>query len=293
MTSSVLVSTHATWKLSYQESLSPPPKETRLKIVARRIFITVAWPIFFLMGCFLLSSCSYNYFKARWNQHKIIAILTNDRKLEKYAKNRIKCCEKQIAELKSFAIFHMESNLKKLQDLELPLPQKKGITDHLSAQLPEERWKDFPWNKFLNTDFFQKSAVPQAADKDILQYLEKVRTKINYLTRQKLVLSNPEGRLEAIKKIAQMSLVKNAFKREVSKGLAVFSIFLLLPLGECLGGCLDSYLNSSNNARSTYEGNKKLLPAETDLQAYEDLIHAHNALVENDFVVPYISHQII
>lgn len=285
---SVLVSNHLNWELSYEDSQLP--KETRLSMLACLAGVTVAWPILFLGGALMLTFHSCNYVKARWNQYKIINVLSSQKRLQEYSERRIQACEKQIESLKSHAIFLMEKHLKKPTETGLPIPQKKGFKDYLSSELPKDYWKDFPWDEFLNTDFFQKSNVPNTPDKNDLQRLEQVRTKINFLSHQKLVLSNPEGRLEAIKKIAEMSFVKNAFKRQESKEWIVHSILWLLPSGMFW----DFYFNSPTNNRLTYEGNKNFLPPGTDFQAYDDLIDAHNKLVRsNNFVVPYIGHKIV
>ncbi|PJD95757.1 MAG: hypothetical protein CK425_07555 [Parachlamydia sp.] len=285
---SVLVSNHVNWELSYEES--QPPKETRLGIVASLIGATVAWPIFLFGGASMLPFHSFNYFKARWNQYKIINILFDSKRIHKYAERRIQCCEKQIEDLKSHAMFLMEKELKKPAEVGLPIPQKQGVRDLFSSRLPKNYWKDFPWNEFVTTDFFQKSKGSHSADKKTWQLLEQVRTKINFLSHQKVILTDPEGRLDAIKKIAEMSFVKNAFKRQEAKEWIVHSILWLLPSGMFW----DLSFNSPTNNRSTYKGNKNFLPAGTDLQAYDDLIDAHNKLVRNnDFVVPYIGYKIV
>lgn len=285
---SVLVSNHLNWELSYEDS--QPPKETRLSMLACLVGVTVAWPIFFLGGALMLTFHSCSYIKARWNQHKIINVLSSQKRLQEYSKKRIQACEKQIENLKSHAMFLMEKELKKPAEVGLPIPQKQGVRDHLSSRLPKNYWKNFPWDEFGNTNFFQKSNASNAADKNTLQHLEQVRIKINFLSQQKLILSNPEGRLEAIKKIAEMSFVKNAFKKQESKEWIVHSILWLLPSGMFW----DLYFNSPTNNRLTYEGNKNFLPPGTDFQAYDDLIDAHNKLVRsNNFVVPYIEHRIV
>lgn len=285
---SVLVSNHLNWELSYKDYRSPA--ETRLRMVACLIGVTIAWPIYFLGGAVLLTFHSFKYVKARWNQNKIINVLSNPKRFQEYSERRIQVCEKQIENLKSHAIILMEKYLKAPNETGLPIPQKKGITDYLSSELPKNYWKDFPWERFGDTDFFQKSNDPNSADQNTLKQLEQVRIKINFLSQQKLILSNPEKRVEAIKKIAEMSFVKNSFRRQESKEWIVHSILWLLPSGMFW----DLYFNSPINNRSTYEGNKNFLPVGTDLQTYDDLVDAHNKLVRsNNFVVPYIEHTII
>lgn len=282
---SVLVSNHLNWELSYKDSQTR--KETRLTMLVCLIGATVTWPIFLVGSALvLLPLHSFNYFKSRWNQYKIINIFSNPQQLQEYSEKRIQCCEKQIEDLKSYAISLMEKHLKAPTETGLPIPQKKGFKDYLSSRLPKDYWKDFPWNEFVNVDFFQKSNVPDSVDKNTLQGLEQVRTKINFLSQQKLILSNPEGRLDAIRKIAEMSFVKNAFKRQESKEWMVHSILWLLPSGIFW----DVYFNSPTNNRLTYQGNKNFLPLRTNLQTYDDLVDAHNKLVRsNNFVVPYIN----
>ena len=278
-----LVSNHINWELSYEDS--QPPQTTRLNAAAGLVISTVCWPILAMTGALMLPFYSYNYFAARWRQDKIIDILSKPKCLNEYSERRIQCCEKQVEDLKSHAIFLMENHLKNTTNVGLPIPREQ-----LSSKSPKNRWKDFPWNEFVNTNFFQKSNVPDIADKKTLQQLEQVRTKINFLSRQKLVLSEPERRIEAIKKIAEMSFVKNAFKRQKSKEWIIHSILWLLPSGMFW----DGYFNSPPNERSTYEGNKNFLPTGTDLQTYNDLLDAHNKLVRNnDFVVPYIERKIV
>lgn len=285
---SVLISNHLNWELSYEDS--QPPKETRLSMLACLVGVTVAWPIFFIGGTLMLTFHSCSYIKARWNQYKILNVLSNQKRLQEYSERRIKCCEKQIENLKSLAMFLLEQELKKPAEVGLPIPQKLGVRDHFSSRLPKDYWKDFPWDKFGNTDFFQKSNVPNTVDKNTLQRLEQIRIRINFLSQQKHVLSNPEGRLEAIKKIAEMSFVKNSFKRQEAREWIVHSIIWLFPSGIFL----DLYFNSPTNHRLTYEGNKKFLPSGTNLQTYDDLVDAHNKLVRNNnFVVPYIEPRIL
>ena len=61
--------------------------------------------------------------------------------------------------------------------------------------------------------------------------------------------------MEAIKKIAEMSFVKNTFKRQQAKEWVVHSILWLLPSGIFW----DLHFNSPFNNRLTYEGNKHFL----------------------------------
>ncbi len=287
---SILVSNHTNWELTYRDSQCP--KETRLSMTAALIGCIVAWPIFLIGGTVMLTLHSFNYFKTRWNQYKVIKVLTNKKNLEKCAEKRIECCKKQIKDLKSHAIFLMEGCLKKPMELNLPIPQKKEIKDYLSSHLPESYWKDFPWDEFLNKDFFQESNIPDNPDKKTLQHLEKVRIKLNRLFHQEKILSNLKGneRLKAVKRITELSFVKNGFKRQKSKEWVVHAIFWLLPSGMFW----DLYFNSPNNERLTYEGKSHFLPQSTKLRKYADFVDAHNQLVRNhDFLVPYIENTII
>lgn len=284
---SILASSHANWELTYKDS--QPVKETRSNKIANLIAVTIVYPLCFLAGALISTASLFQYAKSIWNQHKIITILSNPKRLKEYAEKRTQICEKQIKDLKSRAIELMERDFKKLADVGLPIPQKKKFSDYFSPELPKDYWKDFPWNEFLNTDFFQKSNNPKTTAKDTLEQFEGIRTKINYLSHQKLVLSNPEGRVEAIKKIAEMSFIKNAFERQRLKEMAISSLSMLIPSG------LFWYAHlSSRNDRLIYEGNKNFLPVGTNLRTYNDLLDAHNKLVRNnDFVVPYIAHTII
>jgi len=288
---SILVSNQATWELSYEESL--PSKESRLNTVVCLVGVTAAWSMFLFAGTLMLTFYSFHYLKLRWNQSKIINVLKKQKHLEEYSRNRIKRIDKHIYNLKSHAISLMEKDLKKPNELELPIPQKKArLKDHLSSQLPKRYWKSFPWDDFLKTNFFQKSKTLETPDKKTLLHLEETRVKFNFLVHQKEILSKLTGndRVEAISKIAEISFVKNAFKRQESKEWITRSILWMLPSGIFW----DLYVNSPLNNRSTYEGKKHFLPSTTDLKKYIDLVDAHNQLIKShDFLVPYIKHTII
>ena len=286
----ILVSNHLTWELNYQEGKCP--KETLLSMTAALVGSIVGYPMLFLGGTIMFTHSSYNYLKSTWNQSKLINVLSDNNSLKKYAENRIKCCEKQIEDLKTLAIFYMEGNLKKLSQSDLPIPQKKTIKDRLSLHLPKSYWKDFQWDKFQSTDFFQKSNTPSSIDKISKENLETIRIKLNYLSHQKKVLSNPKEneRLEAIKRIAELSFVKNGFTKQGSKEWMTHSFLWMFPSGIFW----DLYFNSPNNDRLTYEGKKDFLPNTTNLSTFTDFMDAHNQLVrKHDFLVPHIQHTII
>ncbi len=286
---SSLVSNHTTWELCYKDSKTP--KETRLNTLAALIGSIVVWPIIFLGGIAMLSYSTFNYFNAIWNQSRIIKVLIDNKSLEEYSENRIKCCEKQIEDLKSYAKNLMERRLEKPNELGLPIPQKREFSDHFSSHLPESYWKDFPWSQFLSTDFFQKANIPKSPDRITLLQLEQVRIRINSLLNQKQVLSKSEGRnrLEQIKIIAEFSFVKNGFKRQESKEWVAHSILWLLPSGLFL----DLFFNLHAD-RLNYEGQKHFLPDSTNLKTYADLVDAHNQLIrKHSYLVPYIKQPII
>lgn len=285
---SMLVSNHTNWELLYQDS--ERPKESHLQLVAALIITTITWPFFVIIGTGGVIFNSYSYFKAAWNQHRLIKVLSNQKDLEEYAEKRIQNCEKQIEFLKTNAIELMEIHLDKPDEVGLPIPQKKTFLDYLRSNLPDSYWTDFPWNDFLSTDFFQKSIASNPHDKRILKELEEVRTGINYLSHQKTVLLNPEGRVEATRKIAEMSFIKNAFKKQESKQWIVHTLFWLLPSGAFWDRCF----NSPRNDRLTYEGKKVFLASVSNFQPYNDLVDAHNQLVKNhNFLVPYMTHKMI
>lgn len=285
---SILVSNHTDWTLAYEEVQCP--KQTRLSKAADLVVVTAGWPILFFLGTLMLPYTLVEHFKTRWKQHKIIKVLTNEKSLGRYAGKRIKSCEKQIADIKSHAISLMEQHLKKPNELGLPIPKNKTLRDFFSSSLPKSYWKDFPWKEFSNIDFYARSKVPNIPDKKTLRRLEKDRIRLNYLLHQKEVLSNLEGneRLEAIKKIAEMSFVKHVFKRQESKEGIALSILFLIPTAPFWKDL------SLKSIRSTYEGKKHFLPPKTNLQSYEDVVDAHNKLVKNhNFLVPYVEHKII
>lgn len=259
---SVLTSNHLNWELTYEDSKLP--KEPHWKKVAGLVISTLAWPILFLGGAMLFTWHTCNYAKARWNQYKVIDVLSSPKKLREYAERRSSVCDKQIESLKAYAVSVMEKQLKSPDDL---------------APLKDS------WDQFYITDFFQKANIPNTQDKFFICQLEQVRVRINFLMQQKLALSNPEDRLDAVKKIAEMSFIKNAFKRQESKEWAIHSIIWMCPLGFFL----DLKFNPPND-RATYEGNKNLLLDES----YEDLVDAHNKLIrKNNFLVPFIQNKII
>lgn len=285
---SVLVSNHINWELKYEDCQFS--KETCLNMAVCLIGVTVAWPISFLSGALMFPLHSFNYLKSRWNQYKIISVLSNTKRFQEYSEKRIQVCERQIEHLKSYAVLLMEKHLKVPTETGLSIPQNKQFKNYFSSELSKNSWKAFSWDRFRDTDFFQKSNISNVIDKNTLHQLEQIRTKINFLYKQKLVLSNSEERVDIVKKIAEMSFVKNAFRRQESKKWMVHSILWLLPSGMFW----DFYFNLSTNDRLTYAGNKSFLPIRTDLQIYDDLIDAHNKLVKNnDFIVPYIEHKIV
>ncbi|MBA2368196.1 MAG: hypothetical protein H0V82_04125 [Candidatus Protochlamydia sp.] len=279
----ILASNHTNWELCYQHSQTQ--EETNLNKIAALVGCTAAWPLFFLAGALTLTVTSSNYFIARWKQYKIINILSNPQKLEGYAERRIQCCEKQIENLKNHAKICMKDHLKNPNEVGLPIPQISFFQSLNERSQRIDPWVNFPWNEFLNTNFLEKSNNPNTSDKLTLLQLERARIKINFLLRQNAFLANPEGRLEAVKKIAEMSFVKQAFNRQESKEMTIHSVLWMLPSGFYW----DLFLRRIN-ARLTYEGNKNLLPTITNLQTYDDLLDAHNTLIRNnDFIVPYIS----
>jgi hypothetical protein len=244
------------------------------------VICLIVWPVFALFGGLILLMGLSSYFKSIWNQRKILSVLRNDNSLKEYAGKRIKACEAYIKVLQKETISFMKT-LRKPDELGLPIPKKWCFL----SKIPEEAWTDFPWNDFLNTEIFQKvSNDPNNLDKFDLKYLEEIRTRYKHLEHQKHFLSNSEINLEDIKRIAELSFVKNAFYRQESKKMMVASIYMFIPWGLCL------FRASDVNARSAYEGKKDLLPSISNFEKYTDLVDAHNQLIEkNDFLVPLIT----
>lgn len=276
-----LVSNHENWELIYKDRDVQPLSQ--LRFIGDLVTTAIAWPMCFLLATVLLPMYSFSYVKARRNQYKILNVLSNPKQMEEYTRKRIQVCEARIENLKSMAIQRME---RKPALIGLPIPQKQGILDSLS-KIPDH-WKDFPWYTFMDADFFQKSKDLNDVDKHSLQNLEQIRKQMSVLSHQKEVLLSP-GRLEIIKKIAEMSFIKNAFKRQESKEWIFRSILWLVPFGFFV----DERFNLTND-RITYEGKKNFLPNGPQWKNYKDLVDAHNQLVRrNDFVVPYVETEIV
>lgn len=281
----VLVSNQQTRTLGYADS--KPQKDSCAGVVIALAVSAVSWPLFLLMGTLTIPMFSVQYCKARWNQYKIINILSDDAKLTKYAQKRIEICNRQIENLKSDAIFLMGTKLTAPAAVGLDIPQKQGLLETTSARLSKERWANFDWDQFRNKNFSEMLNGEGTPDKDVLQKLEIVRAKINCISQQKVFLEKSPGDANIIKNIAKLSFVKNAFQRERSKQWLFFMIHSLVPTGIFFSSYL--YMNPRRDDRSTYQGKKGFFPAGNEWNEYDDLIDAHNKLVsQNDYLVPYI-----
>lgn len=276
---SFLKSNRTTRELEFDDF--PKRKDGLLEKATAFALLTATWPLFFIAGGLFLALNARNYIGAKWNQSKLVTALSDSKHLEEYSKKRLDACEKQIKRLKHRAIIFMDHEVKKLDHLHLPIPKRNKWNDYFANKLPDEVWKDFQWNKFLETDFLQTSS---ASNKTDLKYLDEIKVKLRFLLHQKDVLTKLEGkeRIEAIKRIAEFGLIKSELIKQNSKEWIVRCICWMVPTG-----IFWDLVYSTNHARQTYEGNKKFLPP--TLNQYADLIDAHNQLMRNhDFLVPYI-----
>ncbi|MBA3721423.1 MAG: hypothetical protein H0W88_03380 [Parachlamydiaceae bacterium] len=280
-----LVSNPTNWELIYKDKEVQPTKDSTYKVVYLVISI-VAWPIFFLAGALALTYNAYYYFKATFHQSKIIEVLTDDRHLLEYEKNRIHECKNQINKLKFIALPTLKM-LNKPNELGLPNPIIRYPENTPAEETPEAYYPDFPWNDFINTNFLEKSNDPYKLDKKRMIMLEHIRLSLLFLSRQITVLSNSAGndKLEAIKKIAELSFVKIQLKKEESKKWVFSSILEMIPLGHFW----NTFSQPNVNDRLKYEKNKQFLLSINNLNTYEDLVDAHNKLVTNNsYLLPYI-----
>jgi len=260
--------------------------ETVLVRIALFVFFIFIWPVTFLCSACGLLRESYSFIKAKYKQYKIMKILSNPGDLKAYGKNRVQWCEKQIDFLKNEAIKSMDEDFKKPEVLGLSIPQKSFWYNFFSKREKEEIWDEFRWDEFAKKDFLQLPTVQNNFDeKYSLKKLDHIRLKMIFLCRQKHELTQPNVKAEVIKNIAEMSLIKATFKVQASKRNFFHSMLILLNAGLDL----EYKYYYPQNDRLTYEGKKEFLSAGTDLQKYDDLVKAHNGLVEkHDYLVPYL-----
>ena len=121
-----------------------------------------------------------------------------------------------------------------------------------------------------------------------LELLEQSRLRLQFLLHQKTVLTDLSGetRLDAVRKIAEISFVRNGFKRQEAKE-GIGRVFIwFLPTGMFWN------LSFGSNERLTFEGKKEFLTGLPNANRYNDLVDAHNQLIKNhDYLVPYFPRQ--
>lgn len=275
-----LETSRTNWELYY--NTFEEKSESLPKVVVAVILTTFLYPICLIIGTIIFCSGAHLFCRSVYNQFKLKKILSSDELLKKYNENRITECEKQIEKCKRFAIHYIQK-LENPEELQLPIPQRKGFIARLLTK-DEEVWKNFSWDAFRKGDFFERLASRKNGD---ISTLEKLRIRMDRITNQKqqlLALDN-QRRMEMIRTIAEFSFIKNAFNKEEAKKFLAFSSIFIIPCGIAFS----SYLFSSND-RQTYQGKKAFLPPETRLDRFADLLDAHNQLIKDrPFLVPYLT----
>lgn len=277
-----LVSNPPNWELTYKESSR---KESYGSMIGAFVISAVAWPLFALICPCGLYAYANAYFKTISKQAHAVKVLSNPNTLERYSEQILSKNARAIIKQKLLAISVLEK-MHNFPSLGLPLPSQQG---HFNNAPTEALWRNFPWEEFIKKDFLSMSRnVKEAHFQRDLELLEQSRLRLQFLLHQKTVLTDLSGetRLDAVRKIAEISFVRNGFKRQEAKE-GIGRVFIwFLPTGMFWN------LSFGSNERLTFEGKKEFLTGLPNANRYNDLVDAHNQLIKNhDYLVPYFPRQ--
>jgi hypothetical protein len=279
------------FKLGYKDSEEVQPQKNTLLAVAGLVICAVFWPAAFLFGSVSLALFLPEYVGLKWKQNKLVSLLTDENKLQAYdVEKRVKSLEERIKEFELSFVASMEKMLSSVHDKDnfiLMVERELGFSGSLdllntNAELRKEFIQKFKKNFTQISNLIHPSTQHQA---ELLLKLEAMLEDWERFSLQKETLSSENEKLTSIRKVMQMSFIKNVFRIQRLDNLIQRSVIWLFPLGNFV----DLYFNLSvPNDRLIYENNNRFIPPGIGLDQYSDLVEAHNGLIsENQFLMPY------
>jgi len=269
-----LASIRNTWELSYSEDKAPYGKGVKALIGAVSL---IASPIISLVGALILSNSISNALKSYKAKEEaalhMSTCIGNSDIEKKLADRQLSKCDKKIIEYKNRIKQTLTKNMWDAAGLQLQVPQKRNVFDYLSKELPEAYWNDFSWDDFLKADLINKKT--HEGDAGAINALEQLQAKLKAKIKQKEELGkNPQN----IRNVIELKYIKNSIKLEQAKTWLIHGLFCLIPTGLFW----DCIFIMPIDDKAKFEGKK-------GFSKDENLISAHNRLIKNDYLVPYMS----